>query len=266
MKGESPAGGQYAMTWVLGVGLITLLAGCSVRIRMAEGRSLLGEERVASARQMILVVTPGWNSIGGQLSQYERSAGMNWRRLGGSIPVVVGRNGLAWADEYAGAPGRSGDPIKREGDGRSPAGIFTLGSAFGYEPAAALGRLTIDYLQVTKSWECVDDCKSSFYNQLTDGSQHPGRDWASSEAMRRDDDYYRLGVVINHNFPNPVACRGSCIFLHIWEGPEVGTVGCTAMAPGPMEQILRWLDRSASPVLVQLTETNRRELKWIPDK
>ncbi|MFM8394098.1 MAG: L,D-transpeptidase [Acidobacteriota bacterium] len=177
---------------------------------------------------------------------------------------MVGKNGLAWAAELAGPMGKRTDPVKREGDGRSPAGAFTLGTAFGYAPEQVMGRLAIDYLQVTKHHECVDDCQSRSYNQLVDGSRHPDRDWRSSEIMRRDDDFYRLGVVINYNLPKPIPCQGSCIFLHIWEGAGRGTVGCTAMAPEKMLEIVKWLDRARKPVIVQLTSERKNALRWLP--
>lgn len=258
---------QPVSKWILIAGLV-IIGCCGDALREASSGSVpgLAEQGVASAQQLILVVTADWNAVDGQLSRFEREEGDGgkWRRVGREVPVVVGKNGLAWAAEYKQAHGHQSDPIKREGDGRSPAGIFTLGPAFGYDPVADVGELAIDYLQVTKAIECVDDCQSSFYNQLIDGSRKPDRDWKSSEIMRRDDDYYRLGVVVNYNFPNPVACRGSCIFLHLWEGPGIGTVGCTAAASEPLQEIVRWLDKSMKPVLVQLTELNRHELKWLP--
>ena len=254
------------MGWVVLSGLVVLAGGCLARGSIGAPPPGLAADRVAASRQMILVVTPGWEAVDGQLSRYERSAGGDgrWRRKGGSIPVVVGKSGLAWAGEFAPVLGRPGDPVKLEGDGRSPAGVFTLGPAFGYDPLAAMGVLSIDYRQATETLECVDDCRSSHYNQLVDRAGQVGRDWAGSEMMRRQDDYYRLGVVVNHNFPNPVACRGSCIFMHLWEGPGRGTVGCTAMPSEAMEEIVRWLDRAKSPILAQFTAADREKFLWIP--
>ncbi|MFN6202564.1 MAG: L,D-transpeptidase [Acidobacteriota bacterium] len=246
-----------------------ILIGTAIGFSASESidRPLTGSaaKRLGAARQMVLVITPEWNSVDGRLSRYERVSGGRtpWRQVGQSIPVVVGKNGLGWAAEFADWR-NDPEPVKREGDGRSPAGLFSLGSAFGYAPASELGRLAIDYLQVTKNNECVDDCQSGSYNQLVDGSRHPHRDWQSSEIMRRDDEYYRLGVVINHNLPRPVPCQGSCIFLHIWEGPGIGTVGCTAMAPEPMLEIVKWLDQSRKPVIVQLTEAEKSARRWLP--
>src|SRR6476620_10183313 len=81
------------------------------------------------SRQMVLVVTPAWDSTSGSLRRFERDAPSGaWRQVGGAVPIVVGRTGVAW-DDRQGAP-RAGEPVKREGDGRSPAGVFPLDTAF----------------------------------------------------------------------------------------------------------------------------------------
>src|SRR5512147_1554871 len=71
--------------------------------------------------QMVLVVTPAWDSTSGSLRRFERDdARGRWRQVGTAVPVVVGRTGIAWDGQLGFA--RAGEPVKREGDGRSPAG------------------------------------------------------------------------------------------------------------------------------------------------
>ncbi len=142
------------------------------------------------------------------------------------IPVVVGKNGLGWGAGVA--PGcrtarQRADPIKKEGDGKSPAGIFRLSTAFGYaaqEPPA----WKMPYLSLTPSVECVDDARSKFYNRVLDRAT-VAPDWSSSEQMLRPDGLYRWGLVVDHNAEPVTAGAGSCIFLHIWLGPGVGNHG-----------------------------------------
>ena len=75
------------------------------------------------SRQMVLVVTPGWDSTAGTLRRYERGSDADaWRAVGGVVPIVVGRAGVAWDDSQVRPT--AGEPAKREGDGRSPAGAF----------------------------------------------------------------------------------------------------------------------------------------------
>ena len=101
---------------------------------------------------------------------------------------------------------------------------------------------------------------SRHYNLVVDRGGVPGVDWKSSEHMRAVEGY-RWGVVVAHNAPTPVAGRGSCIFLHIWAGPDKGTAGCTAMAQPNLEELLRWLDAKKRPALVQLTEGEYARLR-----
>jgi D-alanyl-D-alanine dipeptidase len=102
---------------------------------------------------------------------------------------------------------------------------------------------------------CVDDTASAFYDLVFDPDTLPGaRDWASAEAMRRDlahgDDLYKFGVIVRYN-PLRILGAGSCIFLHVWRGPESPTAGCTAMAEEDLLEVLGWLDPKAAPLLIQ---------------
>lgn len=208
-----------------------------------------------NARQIVVVTTADWASVSGTLQRFERSnPHAAWKAVGQPFPIVVGKTGLAWgsglvANERLGAS--ANDPIKQEGDGKAPAGVFALGTAFGYEPQALAGS-RLPYLHLTSSVECVDDAKSRYYNCIVDRQNISAPDWNSSEHMLRDDELYHWGVAVNHN-ANPVRpAGGSCIFMHVWRAAGEGTVGCTAMPKEDVEQLIQWLDPAKSPRLVQL--------------
>lgn len=217
---------------------------------------------VGDARQLVLVLTDDWSTVPGTLRRYERaSAGAAWAPAGDAIPVVVGKGGLGWGiglhGEVAPAPG----PVKREGDGKAPAGAFRIGSAFGYAPREDVPWVRLPYIHSTDDWKCVDDTASRYYNQVVD-ERAVTKDWNSHEDMRLASDAYRLGAIVEHNWDGQTRRGGgSCIFLHIWGGPTVPTVGCTAMAPENIEALLRWLDPAAEPVLVQLTREGYDRVK-----
>ena len=205
----------------------------------------------ARSRVLLTSVTPNWSEIHTQVTLWRRDdATAPWRTVR-SWPATIGRTGLAWGDGLhgGGAPaGRTG-AVKREGDGKSPAGVFTLDASYGYAPQA-LARAALPYTQVDPSWLCIDDPKSKSYNRIidTDGAT---RDWESSEEMRRDDVLYTWVVDVGHNRgAKPGA--GSCIFLHVWGGPDDATAGCTAMAKPAIEALLKDLDPAQAPVMVQL--------------
>ncbi|HAJ27375.1 MAG TPA: hypothetical protein DCG53_09070 [Syntrophus sp. (in: bacteria)] len=226
----------------------------------------------SAPRQAVVVNTDNWTAHQGSLHFYERSFPEDdiWRPVGGAIPVVVGRNGLGWGVGLHPAADmdthRGGGPDKREGDGRAPAGIFRLSSAFGYAPPGKYPWIRLPYREATPALRCVDDVQSPHYNRIVDTSLIKA-DWKSNEEMRRGDEQYRWGVVVDHNASPVIPGRGSCIFMHIWKGSEAGTAGCTAMSQENMEILLRWLDPTANPVLIQLpaaTYTQLRPLWGLP--
>ncbi len=213
------------------------------------------ENPLAKSRQLIVVTTPDWNAINGTLQRYERKTiTAQWQPIGSAVPIVVGRTGLAWGRGLHGDTetlAQANEPRKREGDGKSPAGVFRLSSAFGY--AAKDSRIKLPYRQSRAATQCVDDGQSTLYNQLVERDRITKPDWQSYEDMRRKDDQYRWGVFIDHNTgAQRQPSGGSCIFLHIWAGANSGTAGCTAMKASLMEEVLYWLDSKHQPLLVQM--------------
>ncbi|HVZ34329.1 MAG TPA: L,D-transpeptidase family protein [Polyangiaceae bacterium] len=193
---------------------------------------------------------PSWASSSGHLERYEREDAGSWREVGSVVHVNLGRHGLAWGrglqslDEVG--------PAKREGYGRSPAGIFPLDKAFGAADSLPTGAAGFPYLHVTANMYCVEDVHSSHYNEIVDASEVKPSGWQRWSPLRRLDGLFRWGVVVRQNDPDVVVGAGSCVFLHIWRGERRPTAGCTSMSAESLEQILRWLDAKSQPVLVQL--------------
>ena len=215
----------------------------------------------ANARQLVLVTTADWDAPTGTLRYFER-AGDGWKQVGDGFDVTVGRTSTAWGIGLHAA--RSDGPVKREGDGKAPAGVFAIGTAFGYAPSANTG---LDYKGMGMNDWCIDVPESPMYNRIVDRSvaKAPGLD-KSSEPMRLDlhakgDQRYRQGFVIQHNVDGATPRGGSCIFAHLWGSPGQATAGCTAMAPETMQPLLAWLDRSRKPVFVLLPKAQYAALK-----
>jgi len=212
------------------------------------------------ARQMIVVTTADWNADHGTLRSYERD-GDGWREVRAATPVTVGKAGAAWGLGLNAAPGDG--PRKREGDNRSPAGVFRIGTAFGY---AASANTALPYRALSASDWCMDVSGTAQYNRIVDADVvGAAAVKGSSEPMRRDlhangDQRYRQGFVIEHNV-DAVAQGGSCIFAHLWASPTTSTAGCTAMAPATMQSLLAWLRPQARPVFVLLPQAQYRRLQ-----
>jgi D-alanyl-D-alanine dipeptidase len=213
---------------------------------------------LGGSRQIVLVTTPGWDSVRGTLRRFERRrARASWTQVGGAFEVVVGRSGLGWGAGLVETEGEG--PSKREGDGRAPAGVFPLTRAFGFASAGEASWLRLPYTPLKSGVECVDDTASALYNHVVDRADVKAADWNSSERMREVEGY-RWGVVVAHN-ARALPGRGSCIFLHVWAGPQKGTAGCTAMEQPDLETLLRWLDAKKGPLLVQLPESEYARLR-----
>ncbi len=191
-------------------------------------------------QQAIVVTSADWSAPEGTLQRYER-IGKQWHRTGAPISIKLGRNGMGWGIGLHKNP-NDGNPVKREGDGKSPAGIFALKQAFGYYPFKA----TYPYKVYRETDHCVDDVNSQFYNKIVDSTAITV-DYNSHENMKFPKDYYKYGIVVDHN-PKGIRGSGSCIFLHI---KEIPTAGCTVMTEAQMTEIIRWLDPSKHPILVQ---------------
>jgi D-alanyl-D-alanine dipeptidase len=93
-----------------------------------------------------------------------------------------------------------------------------------------------------------------------DKASVPRVDWNSAEHMR-EVAQYKIGVIVGYNAAPPVKGRGSCIFLHIWNGPDSHTAGCTAFDETKLRAVLMWLDPARLPLLVQLTTNDYANLR-----
>lgn len=207
--------------------------------------------------QLIVATAPDWNSMHGKLQRFERSKD-NWTAVSEPIPVLFGKNGLAWGSGIAGQdePGLH----KKERDGRAPAGIFSIGEVFGYDPKLPPGG-DYPYHQVTEGDIWSDDPRSPHYNRhiVIDPKNPP--DNYSHEKMRSGDFAYHWLVEIRHNSDPPVPGQGSAIFFHIRRGVNHPTTGCTTMAEPELVKMVAWLRASKHPCYV-LLPAEEYERKW----
>ncbi|WP_374533200.1 L,D-transpeptidase [Phenylobacterium sp.] len=126
---------------------------------------------------------------------------------------ALGKNGVVEAAE------------KREGDGRSPLGTWTIRRVL-YRPdkgGPPQTRLPAKALERDDGW--CDDPLDPAYNRAVK-LPHP----ASAEQMWRQDDLYDLVCVLAHNDDPPVPGRGSAIFMHLARPDGGPTEGCVALS------------------------------------
>ena len=203
------------------------------------------------SRQLLVVRSAGWTASIGQLQRYRRDQGSSWQAVGEALQVNLGRRGMAWGRGlHAAQPG----PVKVESDNRTPAGVFRLGSLFGYAPERpANAAASYPYIHIGVSTVCIENPRSPLYNEIIDA--------APTAPMLRADGVFRLGFVIEQNMPDTVAGAGSCVFFHVQRGPAQPTHGCTSAPLPEVQSLAAWLEPEAQPVIVELPDTEYSRLK-----
>jgi L,D-peptidoglycan transpeptidase YkuD (ErfK/YbiS/YcfS/YnhG family) len=202
---------------------------------IAHPTTLIGE-----SEQLIFATNRDPSSFRVTIHALERSKGV-WHLVFHAFAGSVGEKGFAAIDN------------KREGDGKSPSGIFPLGIAFGYDPSVAT---KMPYRQATDDDFWVDDVNSEDYNKWVKGKPNA----ASWEKMKRNDDQYKYGVVIEYNTNPIIKGKGSAIFLHVWKGGE-STLGCVSMSEEMVLKVLGWLDPAKKPLIIMGTESELRGMR-----
>ncbi|WP_224981560.1 M15 family metallopeptidase [Geomonas agri] len=218
-----------------GIVLVTLAvaAGCSYNRELPRrvSESLDGIARNSRSGQFLYVDpgTPGQPQA--TLYPVRRSL-LGWELALPAVPVNLGRNGVAPPFE------------KREGDGRTPAGIFGLRTAFGYPPGLPGA---FPYRQVDRQDLWVDDSQSPDYNRWV----RRGESRASSfEDLLRPDPLYKYALVLEYNTEPVVRDLGSAIFIHVERGHDSATAGCVSLPEQDLVQLIDWLDPEQRPQVV----------------
>lgn len=162
---------------------------------------------------------------GSRLELLERD-GASWKTTL-DVPAHIGKNGL----------GKS-----REGDGRTPRGVFKIACAFGIaeDPGAKL-----PYIRATDDLYCCGE--GATYNKFIRLSEHPHE--CRGERIASAGGVYRYALALDYNrdgAPN----MGSAIFIHC-AGRNGYTAGCVAVEEAAMIELVRSVDASTKVCIVE---------------
>lgn len=147
-----------------------------------------------------------------------------------SASGFVGRNGVSSA--------------KKEGDGCTPAGLYSISTGFYIASAPETG---LELFKITDQTYWVDDPNSAYYNQRVEGTEN--QDWNSAEKMGKYKTDYKYGFVVDYN-TDCVPGAGSAIFFHV--GGVKASSGCITVKEKLVLQYLSFLDADCSPhILIQ---------------
>ena len=163
-----------------------------------------------------------------------------------------------WKEEFkvAGYVGRSGiaDAANRvEGDGTSPAGVYSFGMLFGIQDNP--GGLQREYKKVDEDDYWDGDRNSDTYNQHVRGSEMPDTWNAAASEHLIDYKYsYNYAAMVNYNVNPTIKGKGSAIFLHCTHPGSLYSAGCVSIPESKMIRALRLINDQAYIVLVRSAE------------
>jgi len=132
---------------------------------------------------------------------------------GHTARCAIGRGGVCQAQD------------KREGDGRTPAGIWPLRRLFWRPDRIDLATTRLQSRPIGPSDAWCDDPGCPDYNRLV-VRPHPGR----TETLWREDHAYDLVVELGYNDCPVIPGAGSAIFMHVAQPHFSPTEGCVALS------------------------------------
>lgn len=168
-----------------------------------------------SSQLAIVSGTHGSNAI---FSFHEKDDGGIWREIL-SCHAYIGKNG--WGKT-------------REGDMKTPCGVFTFTEAFGIlpDPGCMMG-----YTQVSETHYWVGDSNSQRYNKMVSVEDYASFSKEDSEHLIDYDSAYKYALNISYNIEGTPG-KGSAIFLHCFTKNHF-TAGCVAIPEDDMRMVIQ---------------------------
>jgi len=219
-------------------------------------------ELPSGSSQCLVGVADDWDSSSVVLTLYQKEKG-EWKAASEPWKGRLGKKGMAWGLGFHPVP--KGGEMKKEGDWKTPAGVFKLGGVWGYERSVKK-HPKMYYRQITSRDLWVEDPDSKHYNRHLVLKHEPSSSWEKQQQMRQDDPAHSLKLFIGHNAPPKVVSgAGSSIFFHIWrDGGARPTAGCTVMDRSKLEWMISKIDPIKRPLYVLLpkAEYEKRRKDW----
>lgn len=222
---------KITLTLSAGIGIILVFFFVRLPVDCTFAEITASDNSINKSSQILLVTNDCPSCITATISALEKKDG-KWKKVWEPFGGVIGKNGFA-------KPGE-----KREGDGKTPSGIFSLQRTFGYQESI---RTKMAYRQALPDDLWIDDINSADYNRWVKKDKTQA---VSYEKMKRDDNLYKYGIVIEYNTNPVIKGHGSAIFLHVWRGENMATAGCVAISEDNIVRILGWLDPQALPLII----------------
>lgn len=182
-----------------------------------------------NASQIFVVAGTGQTTA--WISMHEKNSAGIWEQIM-TTPGFIGKNNL----------GKT-----REGDGKTPVGIFHFNKAFGIleNPGCAF-----DYVKVDENfyWSGDANCK---YNQLVNIRDYKNLNKTVSEHLIEINPEYNYAMNISYN-ETGIAGKGSAIFLHCFGKMATYTDGGVAIPEDKMLVVIKNVKKDCVVVIDDL--------------
>ena len=123
--------------------------------------------------------------------------------------------------------------LGREGDAKTPLGDYRLRFGLYRADRLRLPNSSLMFRSVREDDGWCDAPNDPAYNRFI---RLPYQ--ASHEKLWREDGAYDIILVMSHNDSPPVPGLGSAVFIHVAQPDDRKTLGCVALAPEEMVQLL----------------------------
>ena len=173
------------------------------------------------ADSQVLITLAGSSTLDtGELNVYTKGDDGAWKTVYAGIRAKYGMNGL-----YK----------EKEGDSKTPVGVFKLNTPFGIADSAE--GFPDNYIKVDPDMYWNGDSASDRYNKLVNAKEYTAFDRSASEHLINYSGYYDYCIDTGYNYEG-TPYRGSAIFLHCVVNDE-HTHGCIAIPKEYVTEIMK---------------------------
>ena len=189
-------------------------------------------DAAGDAKQMLIVAAFSADATGAWISLHEKQSDGSWHMIMTS-PGFIGKNGL----------GKT-----REGDAKTPTGVFHFNRAFGIadDPGCA-----IPYVKVDNDTYWSGDPRVGYrYNELVSIRDLPGLDLESGDSEHIVDYPYHYQYCLNISYNEEgTPGLGSAIFLHCLAPAKPFTGGCVSIPEDHMRYVMQTINSNTVVVI-----------------
>ena len=141
--------------------------------------------------------------------------------------------------------GRGGlTKFKKEGDKKTPKGIFKLGNLYFREDKICKPKTSLKCIKINQNMGWCNDVKfPKIYNKL-----FKIRNRVKHEKLKRKDHKYDLLIPIKYNWKKTIPGKGSCIFIHLTKNYNP-TAGCIALKKKDFFIMLKLINKNTKIII-----------------